>query len=132
MNGVPIIAIVDDDASVRRALLRVVQSAGYIGKTFASGREFLAWPPHGQAACLLLDVLVDGRHGFDGDERLTVPTVFISGDDDAPTLERIEKSRAMGHLRQPFDRASVLAAIQRAVGSEPSDHRLDPDEGGES
>lgn len=132
MNGVPIIAIVDDDASVRRSLLRVVESAGYIGKTFASAREFLAWLPHGQAACLVLDVHMDELSGFDVHDRLMVPTVFISGPDDALTLERIEKSRATGHPRKPFDRATVLTAIQRAVGSEAPDHRLDPDEGGES
>ena len=132
MTGVPIIAIVDDDASVRRSLLRVVQSAGYIGETFASAREFLAWLPHGQAACLVLDVHMDGLSGFDLHDRLQVPTVFISGDDDALTLERIEKSRAMGHLRKPFDRATVLAAIHRALGGVDASHGSDHDEGGEA
>jgi len=138
MTGVPIIAIVDDDASVRRSLLRVVQSAGYVGETFASAREFLAWLPHGQAACLVLDVHMDGLSGFDLHDRLQVPTVFISGDDDALTLERIEKSRAMGHLRKPFDRATVLEAIHRAVGgvdvlrADGPDHRSYRDEGGEA
>ena len=130
MKGVPLIAIVDDDASVRRALLRVVQSAGYLGETFASAREFLAWLPHGQAACLILDVHMDELSGLDLHDRLKVPTVFISGHDDAPTLERIEKSRALGHLRKPFDRAAVLEAIYRAVGA--PDRRLHPDEGGEA
>ena len=130
MKGVPIIAIVDDDASVRRSLLRVVQSAGYMGETFASAREFLAWLPHGQAACLILDVHMDELSGFDLHDRLRVPTVFISGHDDAPTLERIAKSHAMGHLRKPFDRATVLEAIHRAVGA--PDHRPHHDEGGEA
>jgi FixJ family two-component response regulator len=148
MNPVPIIAIVDDDASVRRSLLRVVQSAGYVGKTFASAREFLAWLPDGQAACLVLDIHMEGLSGLDLHDRLKVPTVFISGHDDAPTLERIEKSRAMSHLRKPFDRAAVLEAIHRAVGGndglradasgagdagpETPDHRSDHDEGGEA
>ena len=117
MNDGPIIAIVDDDASVRRSLLRVVQSAGYVGETFASAREFLAWLPQGQAACLVLDVYMDELSGFDLHDRLKVPVVFISGHDDAATLQRIAKSRAAGHLRKPFDRASVLEAIHRAVGA---------------
>ena len=117
MSDIPIIAIVDDDASVRRSLLRVVQSAGYIGETFASAREFLAWLPQGQAACLVLDIYMDELSGFDLHDRLKVPVVFISGHDDAATLERIAKSRAAGHLRKPFDRASVLEAIDRAVGA---------------
>ena len=116
MNGVPIIAIVDDDASVRRSLLRVVQSAGYIGETFASAREFLAWLPQGQAACLVLDVHMDELSGFDLHDRLKVPVVFITGHDDAATLERIEKASPAGHLRKPFDRATVLDTIRRAVG----------------
>ena len=142
MNGVPIIAIVDDDASVRRSLLRVVQSAGYVGEAFASAREFLAWLPQGQAACLVLDVHMDELSGFDLHDRLKVPVVFITGHDDVPTLERIEKSRAAGHLRKPFDRATVLETIRRAVGPievdvnhdrpERSDDASHRDEGGES
>jgi FixJ family two-component response regulator len=131
MSAVPIIAIVDDDASVRRSLLRVVRSAGFVGEAFASAREFLAWLPRGQAACLVLDVHMDELSGFDLHDRLTVPIVFVSGHDDAPTLERIGKSRAVGHLRKPFDRATVLAAIHRAVGVDPLPAAT-PDEGGEA
>jgi len=61
----PIIAIVDDDASVRRALQRLVESAGYKVRAFASAREFLDWLPGEQAACLVLDVQMDGMSGFD-------------------------------------------------------------------
>jgi two-component system, LuxR family, response regulator FixJ len=116
MNDVPIIAIVDDDASVRRSLLRVVESAGYKAETFASAREFLAWLPHGQAACLVLDVHMDELSGFDLYDRLKVPIVFITGHDDPATLARIDSSNAAGHLRKPFDRAAVLDTIRRAVG----------------
>jgi FixJ family two-component response regulator len=89
MDDLPIIAIVDDDASVRRSHLRVVQSGDYVGEASASAREFLAWLPHGQAACLILDVYMDELSGVDLHDRLKVPTVFISGHDDAATLERI-------------------------------------------
>jgi len=115
MNDVPIIAIVDDDASVRRSLLRVVESAGYRAEMFGSAREFLAWLPHGRAACLFLDVHMDGLSGFDLYDRLTVPIVFTTGHDDPRTVARIELSSA-GHLRKPFDRAAVLDMIQRVVG----------------
>jgi FixJ family two-component response regulator len=52
--------------------------------------------------------------GFDLHDRLRVPVVFVTGHDDAITLAGIEK-RAVGHLRKPFDRTSVLDAISRAV-----------------
>jgi FixJ family two-component response regulator len=135
LNGAPIIAIVDDDASVRRSLLRVVQSAGYTGETFASAREFIAWLAHGQAACLVLDIHMDEMNGFDLYDRLNVPTVFITAHDDAATLERIKSSGAAGHLRKPFDRPTVLETIRRVVGArddEPSANMPDNEEGGES
>jgi len=115
MQDVPTIAIVDDDASIRRSLLRVVQAAGYQGETFASAREFLDWLPQNRAACLVLDVHMDEMNGFDLQDRLAVPIIFITAHDDLPTLERIGKSGAAGHLRKPFDAATVLNAIRGAV-----------------
>lgn len=115
VKDVPIIAIVDNDASIRRSLLRVVQSAGYKAEAFASAREFLDWLPRNQAACLVLDVHMHEMNGFDLQNRLTVPIIFITAHDDASTLERIEKSGAAGLLRKPFDAPAVLDAIRRAV-----------------
>jgi FixJ family two-component response regulator len=136
MTGGPIIAIVDDDAAVRRSLLRVVRSAGYRSETFASAREFLAWLAQGQAACLVLDVHMQEVSGFDLYDRLNVPTVFITAHDDADTLRRIAASGAAGHLRKPFDHRSLLDTIRRVVGppgDEPSDDdRSHRDEGGEA
>jgi two-component system response regulator FixJ len=117
MQDVPVIAIVDDDASIRRSLLRVVQSAGYQGETFASAREFLEWLPRNQAACLVLDVHMNDMNGFDLQDRLAVPIIFITAHDDLPTLERIGKSGAAGYLRKPFHSSTVLDAIRRAVGA---------------
>ncbi|HMH50025.1 MAG TPA: response regulator [Candidatus Acidoferrum sp.] len=111
----PIIAIVDDDASVRRALQRLVETAGYTVQAFASAREFLDWLPGGQAACLVLDVQMDGMSGFDLQRRLAVPVIFITAHDDDLTLERIKKSRVAGHLRKPIDGQAVLNAIRTAV-----------------
>jgi FixJ family two-component response regulator len=116
--AIPVIAIVDDDASVRRSLHRLVQAAGYPVETFASAREFLEWLPRGRAACLVLDVHMNEVSGFELQERLAVPIIFITAHDDAPTRERIEKSGASGHLRKPFDEQAVLDAIRRAVGAD--------------
>jgi len=136
MNGGPIIAIVDDDASVRRSLLRVVQEAGYRSETFASAREFIAWLAQGQAACLVLDVHMDEMSGFDLYDRLNVPTVFITAHDDAVTLQRIAASGAAGHLHKPFDPRTVLETIRRVVGPHgdepPDDDGSHRDEGGEA
>jgi FixJ family two-component response regulator len=120
VNDVPIIAIVDDDESVRRSLHRVVKSAGYAVETFASAGEFLAWLPRGQAACLVLDIHMNEMSGFELQQRLAVPVIFITSHDDASTRARIEKSGAVGHLWKPFDAAAVLAAIRRAVEANPA------------
>jgi FixJ family two-component response regulator len=115
VKDAPIIAIVDDDASIRRSLLRVVQSAGYKAETFGSAREFLDWLPSNQAACLVLDVKMGEMDGFDLQQRLAVPIIFITAHDDRSTLARIEKSGAAGHLLKPFEAQAVLTAIGRAV-----------------
>jgi FixJ family two-component response regulator len=115
VNDVPVIAIVDDDDSVRRSLIRVVRSAGYAAESFASARAFLDWLPQGRAACLLLDVHMTEMSGFDLQDRLAVPIIFITAHDDAKTQERIAQSGAVGHLRKPCEEQTVLDAIDRAV-----------------
>jgi FixJ family two-component response regulator len=116
VKNVPIIAIVDDDESVRRSLHRLVRSAGYAVETFASAGEFLAWLPRGQAACLVLDVHMKEMTGFELQERLAVPVVFMTAQDDPSTRTRIERSGAAGHLWKPFDESAVLDVIRRALG----------------
>ena len=115
MNDAPVVAIVDDDVSVRRSLLRVVRKAGYKAEAFASARAFLEWLLTGRAACLVLDVQMDGMNGFDLQESLAVPIIFITAHDDAPTRARLAKSGAAAHLKKPFAAATVLAAIRRTI-----------------
>ena len=71
--------------------------------------------PQGKAACLVLDVHMDGMSGFDLQQRLAVPVIFITAHDDALTVARIKRSRAAGHLRKPIDERAVLDAIRTAV-----------------
>jgi len=126
----PVIAIVDDDVSIRRSLQHLVESAGYTAETFASARAFLDWLPQGQAACLVLDVHMDGMSGLELQQRLAVPVIFITAHDDALTLQRIKRARAAGHLRKPIDSQTVLAAIQRAVDGLDEGPMARPDDAG--
>jgi FixJ family two-component response regulator len=116
----PVIAIVDDDPSVRRSLHRLLESAGYGVTTFASAGEFLDSLSHTRTACLVLDIHLDGMSGFELQERLAadgagVPIVFITAHDDAPTREGIKKS-TVGHLWKPFDDQALLHEIGKAIG----------------
>jgi FixJ family two-component response regulator len=125
VTGAPVIAIVDDDPSVRRALHRLIQSSGYTVQTFTSAPEFLDSLPRGRPACLVLDIQMDGMSGFDLQDRLLatdgkVPIVFITGHDDGPTRERLGRSGAAGHLLKPLDEQALLDAIRRVQGDNPS------------
>src|ERR1700674_224520 len=114
-NTRPVVSIVDDDVSVRRALSRLVRVAGYAVESFGSAREFLASTPRGRTACLVLDVQLDGggMSGLDLQERLvadgvTIPTIFITAHGDARTRERIKQSRVAGFLSKPFGDQALL------------------------
>jgi FixJ family two-component response regulator len=116
----PLISIVDDDVSVRRALRRLVQSAGYAVETFASAPEFVDSLPSGRTACLILDIHLQGMSGFDLQDRLVaegvgIPVVFITANDDDATRARVRQSGAAAYLRKPFDKRALLDAIGRAL-----------------
>jgi FixJ family two-component response regulator len=116
------ISVVDDDPSVRRALIRLLQAAGYAVEAFGSAADFLASAPNGRSACLVLDVQLDGMTGLDLRERLVaersaIPIIFITARDDAATRLRIQEAGAPRYLPKPFVGASLLAAIASAVGS---------------
>jgi FixJ family two-component response regulator len=115
----PVISIVDDDLSVRRALSRLVRLAGYAVESFASAREFLASAPRGRTACLVLDIHLNngGMSGFDLHERLvadgvTIPTIFITAHDSARTRERVKQSGVAGFLSKPFGDQALLDLIR--------------------
>ena len=115
-----LISIVEDDHSVRRALRRLVQSAGYAVETFASALELLDSSVLGQTACLILDIHLGEMSGFELQERLAVdwaavPIVFITAHDDAATRERVRQSGVTLYLRKPFEKRALLDAIRRAV-----------------
>lgn len=118
----PLISIVDDDLSVRRALRRLVQSEGYLVETYASAHDFLSSMPSDRIGCLVLDVYLDGMNGFELQERLasdhiSIPIIFITAHDDPATRERIRESGAAGYLGKPFDPQALLDAIHRVAGS---------------
>jgi FixJ family two-component response regulator len=117
----PMISIVDDDLSVRRALRRLVHSAGYLVETYGSAREFLSLTPPARPACLVLDIYLEGMTGFELQEqlatdRVAIPIIFMTAHDDAVTRERIRRSGAAGYLGKPFDGQALLDAIRRVAG----------------
>lgn len=119
-SQLPLISIVEDDASVRRALRRLLQSAGYAVETFASGAEFLGSPVIGLPICLVLDIQLGDMTGFEVREQLaadraTVPIIFITAHDDVATRERVRQSGVTVYLRKPFEKSALLGAIRTAT-----------------
>jgi len=116
-----LVSIVDDDLSVRRALRRLVASAGFSVETFASGREFLDSESLGRSHCIVLDIHLGGLSGLDVQERLKTmgvqaPVIFITAHDDEATHGRVRRSGAVAYLRKPFEDHALLDAIERALG----------------
>ena len=120
-KATPLISIVDDDHSVRRALGRLVQFAGFSAETFGSAEDFLRSAALGLTACLILDIHLSGRMGgFDLQDRLTadeiaIPIIFITAHDDASTRARAERSGAVAYLLKPFEGQVLLDAIEATV-----------------
>jgi FixJ family two-component response regulator len=122
----PVVFVVDDDASVRKSLTRVVTSAGYAVEAFASAREFLAREPFVGPCCVVLDVRMPGLTGLDLQEALAgaghrMPIVFITGHGDISMSVKAMKGGAVDFLTKPFDVENLLDAIQRAVTKDVKD-----------
>jgi len=123
-----LVFVVDDDASVRKSLARLLKAAGYEAETFASVRDFLARRPFDGPCCLVLDVRMPGLTGLDLQEALRaagqrLAIVFITGHRDVPVSVKAMKGGAVDFLTKPVDEATLLGAIQQAVARTLADRR---------
>ncbi len=114
------VVVVDDDASVRRGLERLLGCAGYNVESFASARDFLARGDYDRPGCLVLDVRMPGQSGLDLHRVLVeshhdIPVIFITGHGDIPMAVRAMKAGAVDFLPKPFDAQALLDAIERAL-----------------
>jgi FixJ family two-component response regulator len=121
----PVIAVIDDDASVRRAVQRLLQAAGWTVETFATARAFLEAGERARPACLVLDVHLPGMSGLQLQEHLAaagaaLPIVFITAYDDEATRARVQRAGAVAYLRKPFEQGTLLEAVSRAIGRDAS------------
>jgi FixJ family two-component response regulator len=118
--GVPIIAIIDDDESVRESLTGLVESVGYEAAPFASAEEFLqSVLDRGSLACLILDVRLGGMSGVELYMKLPLSlrsiTIFITAQSDARMNTWAVKAGVIAVLYKPFQPEVLLQAVQMAI-----------------
>jgi FixJ family two-component response regulator len=116
----PIIAIVDDDVSMLRALRRLLRSVGLAVVAYTSAEEFLQSSLQVRIRCLVLDVMMTGMSGLDLLARLdasavTLPVIIITARADEQTRLRAEQAGVVAYLRKPFEEEALLEAIRRAL-----------------
>ena len=119
-HATPIVFVVDDDDSVRKALELLIGSAGWQPQTFASAQEFLSSPRAPAPSCLVLDVSLPGLNGLElqqrlAAERIDMPIIFITGNGDVPTIVRAMKAGAVDFFTKPLVGDVLLGAIRNAI-----------------
>jgi len=115
-----LIAIVDDDPSVRESLESLIRSTGLRVEAFASAQEFLARPQGDAPSCLVLDLQLPGLSGLDLQKQLAevsleIPIVFITGHGNVPASVQAMKAGALEFLTKPFAEEDLLRAIEQAI-----------------
>ena len=109
--------VVDDDPSIRKALERLLRSAGYHALTFDSAEEFLEFTSGQGEGCLVLDIRLPGLSGLDLHKKLVsqgkkYPVIFMTAHDNPQWRERAKKMDAVAYLNKPFPEQTLLDAIQ--------------------
>ena len=115
-----VVFVIDDDASLRRAIRRVLGSVGLQVELFGSAHEFLAASPPDVPSCVVLDIRLPGMSGLDLQRELTsagihIPLIFITSYGDIPMSVRAMKAGAVEFLTKPFRDQDLLDAIQLAL-----------------
>lgn len=116
-----LVAVVDDDESVRESLPDLLGELGFRSKVFSSAEEFLASNNLSQMNCLVLDVAMPGMTGLDLQQELRnrgykIPIVFITARKDETTRRRAVEQGAAGFLYKPFSDTALLGALNAALG----------------
>jgi len=128
MKPKPLIAVVDDDSSLRESTQLLLRSAGYRAEVFASAREFLDSPRIDETACLMLDVRMPGMDGLElqrflNEAQRQIPIIFITAHATDNAEQRARKAGAVDFLRKPVSEEKLLSAIQTALKGWKDDER---------
>ena len=120
---VPLVAVIDDDESMREALESLLKSVGFRTAIYASAKEFLNAVKKDVPDCLILDVLMPEMNGLELqkkllEENIPVPIVFISAHGETGEKAQALAAGAIDFLHKPFSEDSLLGAVGAAIKSE--------------
>lgn len=123
MQRNPLIAVVDDDPSMRDAIAELLEVLDFDSAVFATADEFLAVVEEGGFACLVSDVRMPGTDGFNLVRQLAriapeLPVIFVSSIDDASTIRRAEQAGAIAFMLKPLDPDELEGWLSKALGPE--------------
>ncbi len=121
MSGPPLVAVIDDDISVRESVPNLLKQVGFAAHAFASAEAFLAADVADATNCLVLDVGLPGMSGRDLQQELAghgkrVPIVFITANGDKSLQPRLLAAGAVACLFKPFSDTALIEAIEAALG----------------
>ena len=116
----PVVYVVDDDDSLRKALTRLLRAAGYEVRAYASAGDFVLSDRDNRRGCVLLDVRMPGPSGLDLQEALAkeeepLPVIFLTAYGDVPTTVRAMKAGAVDFLIKPIKRDLLLSVVRTAL-----------------
>jgi RNA polymerase sigma factor (sigma-70 family) len=125
----PMVFVVDDDDSVRKATQRLIRSVGMKVETFENAKDFLKHPEYKGACCLILDIKMPGLSGLDLQEELlkaglTFPIIFMTGHGTVPMSVRAMKAGAIDFLEKPFEDQALLDLITNAIENDIQEKRI--------
>lgn len=115
-----LIAVVDDDESIRMALQGLLKEAGMAVRSFASAEDFLKSGEQRQTGCLIADIRMPGMSGLDlqaklNEENCPIPTIFITAHGDEKMRLRAMRAGAVEFLSKPFDDSLLLETVRAAL-----------------
>ncbi len=120
MTGKRIVHVVDDDAAVRRALMRLLRSEGLVAVAYETALAVLNAAPSLSSGCILLDLQMPGMDGLEllarlGELGIELPVIVVTGHGDVPTAVRAMKAGAVDFIEKPIDETQLFAAIDAAL-----------------